>query len=542
MQGLDMNFGFTDWAVIAIYFTAVFAIAYWSILKERSGEKSATDYFLAGRNVGWFVVGASLFASNIGSEHLVGLAGAGASSGLALGQFELQASLILLLLGWVFVPFYVKSGVVTMPEFLEKRYSPAARWYLSIVSIIGYVLTKISVTIYAGGVVFETLMGINFWTGALIVVVFTGVYTIIGGLRAVIYTDMMQAVVLIAGSLIVTYIGLSKLGGWGAMIDIAPQGFFNLWKPVSDPDFPWTGIAFGAPIIAIWYWCTDQFIVQRTLSARGIDDARRGTIFAGFLKQLPLFIFVIPGVIAYCLNATGQIQLESSDQALPALVSALLPAGLRGLVVAGLLAALMSSLSSVFNSCSTLITWDIYRELRPEASERKLVMVGRISTLILVALGIAWIPLMSGISGTLYKYLQSVQAYISPPIAAVFLMGLFWKRLNAKGAMASLITGFFLGMGRLVAELNKESLSGLLYQFADINFMHVAILLFLICVIVLVVVSLFTEAPTEEKIEGLTYHSKKNMDFGTPAGRRKDAMWTAILIAIVAFVMIYFTG
>lgn len=538
-----MGIGLIDWLVIGGYFLAVLLIAAWAIRKRNRGEKTSADYFLAGRNVGWFVVGASLFASNIGSEHLVGLAGAGASSGVVLGQFELQASLVLLLLGWLFVPFYVRSGVVTMPEFLERRYSPAARWYLSVVSIIGYVLTKISVTIYAGGVVFEALLGIDFWTGAMIVVLFTGVYTVLGGLRAVIYTDLMQAVVLIAGSMAVTVIGLVKLGGWGAMVELAPEGFMDMWKPMSDPDFPWTGIAFGAPIIAVWYWCTDQFIVQRTLSARGIDDARRGTIMAGFLKQLPLFIFVIPGVIAYSLNASGQLDLPAPDQALPALVAALLPVGVRGLVIAGLLAALMSSLSSVFNSCSTLITWDLYRKIRPEASEKQLVLVGQLSTVVLVILGILWIPVMSNISGTLYQYLQSIQAYISPPIAAVFILGIFWKRLNGKGAIASLGTGFVLGVARLLAELNKDSLSGFMYEFATINFMHVAIFLFLICAVVLIVVSLMTEPPSEEQIRGLAMGTK---DAGKPlptdpSKRRLDLILSVVLVGMVAAVMLWFS-
>lgn len=581
-----------DWVVVGLYFAVVFGIAVWAILKERQGkEETSAGYFLAGRNVGWFVVGASLFASNIGSEHLVGLAGTGAASGLALGQFELQASLVLLLLGWVFVPFYIKSGVFTMPEFLERRYSAGARWYLSIVSIIGYVLTKISVTIYAGGVVFESLMGISFWTGAFVVVVITGIYTVLGGLRAVIYTDLMQAIVLIVGSVAVTVIGLSRLGGWGVMVETAPEGFFNMWKPISHPDFPWTGILFGAPIIAIWYWCTDQFIVQRTLSARGIDDARRGTILAGFLKQLPLFIFVIPGVIAYALNERGLIELGAADEALPTLVAALLPVGFRGLVVASLLAALMSSLSSVFNSCSTLITIDIYKTLRPAASERRLVLVGQMATAVLVVLGLLWIPLMSNISGTLYQYLQSVQAYISPPIAAVFLFGVFWTRTNAQGALAALLTGFVLGMGRLVAELNKDAFAEgtLLYTFADINFMHVAIFLFLICVAVLVAVSLATEPPARYHVSGLTWATAREPVLGpdgrplelaptpaaqaaaydavgtatgtAPAGaaeleepiempdetsdvrrRRRDKVLSFILVAIVAAVMLYFTG
>ena len=316
-------------------------------------------------------------------------------------------------------------------------------------------------------------MGINFWTGALVVVIATGIYTVFGGLRAVLYTDLLQMFVLVGGAMIVTVVGLSELGGWNGLYQVAGSDFFTLWKPISDPDFPWTGILLGAPILGVWYWCTDQFIVQRVLSATNQDHARRGTIFGGFLKQLPLFIFVIPGVIAHALAVSGRLELAEPDQALPALIGALLPAGLRGIVVAGLLAALMSSLSSVFNSCSTLITLDIYKKLHPTASERRLVRVGQVSTAGLVGLGLLWIPMMDSISGQLYQYLQSVQGYISPPIAAVFLIGIFWKRANSRGAIASLITGFGFGAVRLVAELNKDGLTGWLYTYADINFLRV---------------------------------------------------------------------
>jgi SSS family solute:Na+ symporter len=506
---MDLSLGLIDWSVIAVYFLIVFGVAIWATLKERSGTETSADYFLAGRNVGWFVVGASLFASNIGSEHLIGLAGTGASSGVAVGQFEVLASLILLLLGWVFVPFYVKSGVFTMPEFLERRYSPAARWYLAIISIVAYVLTKISVTIFAGGVVFQAI-GVPFWTGALVVVGITGLYTILGGLRAVLYTDLIQVFVLIGGALAVTAIGIAELGGIGALQTTVPASFFDMWQPMSHPDFPWTGILFGAPILGIWYWCTDQFIVQRTLSARNIDNARRGSIFAGWLKLLPVFIFVLPGVVAYALSQQGLLQLDAPDEALPTLVGALLPVGLRGIVVAGLLAALMSSLSSVFNSCSTLVTWDVYRELKPDASERQLVWVGRIATVVLTLLGLAWIPLMDNVSDQLYTYLQSVQGYISPPIAAVFLLGVFWKRVNASGALASLGTGFVLGVLRLVLELvngpQKTGLpDGVWATVAEINFLHFAIFLFLICVAVLVGVSLATPPPSRAQVAGLTY-------------------------------------
>lgn len=536
-MGLEISI--IDLGIIFAYFAAVFAIAIWSTRRGAVRETSA-GYFLAGRNIGWVVVGTSLFASNIGSEHLVGLAGTGADSGVAVGQFEILASLILLILGWVFVPFYLKSGVYTMPEFLERRYSKGARAYLSWISIIAYVLTKISVTIYAGGVVFSA-MGMDFWTGALLVVIATGIYTVFGGLRAVVFTEFMQTFVLIGGSVVVTAIGLWQIGGWGALYDSVGSSFFNMWQPASHPDFPWTGILFGAPILGVWYWCTDQYIVQRVLSAKNIDNARRGTILGGFLKVLPLFIFVVPGMIAFALAKSGKLVLEQSDQALPALIGSLLPTGLKGFVLAGLLAALMSSLSAVFNSCSTLITWDIYKKFRPDASERRLVTVGQIATVVLVIFGLLWIPFMKNISGQLYKYLQSVQAYISPPIAAVFLLGIFMKRLNARGAMASLLVGFALGMVRLLAELNKEYLGGLLYTYATVNFLHFAVFLFVVCSAVLIAVSLLSAPPSEAQIAGLTYSTATKTD-SDPAWRRKDVILSIILAIVVGLVWIYFRG
>ncbi|MBN1826410.1 MAG: sodium:solute symporter [Candidatus Eisenbacteria bacterium] len=540
--------GNLDWFVIGLYFVLVFGVAIWATTREKGTRETSAGYFLAGRNAGWFIIGASLFASNIGSEHLVGLAGTGADSGVAVGQFEVLACLILLLLGWVFVPFYVKSGVYTMPEFLERRYSPASRWYLAAVSVLGYVLTKISVTIAAGGIVFQSLMGVDFWTGALIVVIATGIYTVFGGLRAVLYTDLLQAFVLIGGSATVTLIGLAELGGWGALRSAVPAGFFDIWKPASDPDFPWTGILLGAPILGVWYWCTDQYIVQRVLSARGIDDARRGSLFGGFLKLLPLFLFVVPGVIATALAGSGRIALGRSDEALPVLIGALLPVGLKGVVVAGLLAALMSSLSSVFNSCSTLITWDLYKKLRPDTPEKRLVLVGQISTIFLVVLGILWIPLMRNISGQLYKYLQSVQAYIAPPIAAVFLVGVFWRRANARGAIVTLLTGFLLGAARLVTELNADRLGGPLLRYARINFLHFAFYLFLVCGAVLVLVSLATAAPERRRLAGLTFataaegEGSLGLRASHPARRRRDLAWSVVLVAAVAAIWIYFRG
>ncbi len=535
----SVSFQIIDWFVIGIYFAVLFGIAWWVI---RQKQETSEDYFLAGRHIGWFVIGASIFASNIGSEHIVGLAGTAAQTGVVMGNYELHSWLVLLL-GWVFVPFYMRSKVFTMPEFLEMRYSPKARWLLSVIMLIGYVLTKISVTVYAGAVVFQALMGIEFWTGALIIVLLTGLYTILGGLRAVLYTETLQTVILIAGSLIITLIGLDRIGGWNNLVSIVGPERLNLFLPADHPDFPWTGMVFAPPIIGLWYWCTDQYIVQRTLSAKNETAARQGTIFAAYLKLLPFFIFIIPGIIAYALSQTGQLDLSDADQAFPTLVKTLLPAGVRGLVAGGLLAALMSSLAAVFNSCSTLFTMDIYKKIKPDSSEKSLVHVGRIATSVVVVAGIAWIPLMQTISGQLYHYLQSVQAYIAPPIAAVFLFGLFFKRINSHGALTALIGGFLIGMCRLFAELNKDALSGMLYTFATINFLHFAIFLFLICVVLLIVVSLLTAKPNYDKIKGLTYATTvvADKEASRASWGKSEVINTAVIIAILIMIIMYFS-
>ncbi|MDX1393223.1 MAG: sodium:solute symporter [Gemmatimonadota bacterium] len=528
-----------DWFVLAAYFAAIAAIAWWAM---RQRTESSDDYFLAGRHVGWFVIGASVFASNIGSEHIVGLAGTAAESGLVLGHYELH-SWLLLVLGWVFVPFYMRSRVFTMPEFLELRYGPAARWFLSVIMLVGYVLTKISVTIYAGAVVFQVLMGIDFWTGATIVVLLTGAYTVLGGLRAVLYTETLQAIVLIAASVAITAIGLVRVGGVGELLAAVGPEKLNMFLPADHPDFPWTGMVFAPPIVGLWYWCTDQYIVQRVLAGRGEAEARRGTIFAGYLKLLPFFIFLIPGLVAYALAQSGALELAEGDQAFPALVAALLPAGARGLVAGGLLAALMSSLAAVFNSSSTVFTMDIYKVLRPEASERRLVLVGRIATVALVVLGLLWIPFLRGLSGQLYQYLQSVQAYIAPPIAAVFLFGVFWPRVGARAAMTALVGGFVIGMGRLVAELNRDVLAGAALWFAEVNFLHFAILLFLVCVGLIVAVSLLTPAPDPDSIRGLTYATTVADDRAASRATwgRAEVIHSVVIVLVIVGILAMFS-
>ena len=538
MQPLDT----LDWFSITLYFLVLIGIAIWVIRKK---ENNTEDYFLAGRNVGWFVVGASIFASNIGSEHVVGLAGTGASDKLPLLIYEIQAWVVLIL-GWVFLPFYARSGVFTMPEFLEKRFDARSRWVLSVFSIVAYVLTKISVTIYAGGVVVAALLGIDFWTGAIATVVLTGIYTVLGGMRAVVYTETLQAVLLIIGAAVLTYIGLDKVGGWSSMQETLGPEYFNMWRPATDPDFPWPSLLITSTIVGIWYWCTDQYIVQRTLTARNIKEGRRGTIFGALLKLLPVFLFLIPGIIALTLKMRGELHWDSPDEAFPVLMSNLLPSGLRGLVAAGLLAALMSSLASVFNSCSTLFTVDIYKKLNPNTPEKKLVRTGQIATVFVVIVGIIWIPIMANISGVLYEYLQSVQAYIAPPITAVFILGIFYKRINATGAFATLIMGIIVAFLRIALELVKGNLDpdGFLYHLGAMNFLSFGAWFFLFCLIFLVVVSLLTKAPDKEQIVNLTFgtiteEEKKN---NKSSYTWVDIAISIIIIIIVLAVMVFFNG
>ena len=542
-----------DWIVLGIYFLALIAVAVWVVLQK---NKNTEDYFLAGRNVGWFVIGASIFASNIGSEHVVGLAGTGFESGTPMAHYELHAWIVLLL-GWLFLPFYIRSGAFTMPEFLEKRFDSRSRWFLSVFSLLAYVLTKVSVTIYAGGIVVSELLGIPFWYGAIGVVVFTGIYTVIGGMKAVIYTETLQTIVLILGSVVITYLGLQQVGGWNELQDtvraVSPD-HFNMWRPMSDPDFPWTGLLIGGTIVGIWYWCTDQYIVQRTLAAHNIKIGRRGAIFGAYLKLLPILIFLIPGIIAFALSIQNPdvFAIEKADRAFPMLVKTLLPVGLKGLVAGGLMAALMSSLASVFNSCSTIFTIDIYKKLKPNKSEKELLTIGKIATAIIVVLGIVWIPIMERIGGgVMYQYLQNVQSYIAPPVTAVFLLGIIWKRVNAQAAISTLIAGFVLLVLRLSSEIYYQAdisagliNENLLYGFATINFAHMAIFMFLFSVALCISVSLATSPPDYKRISGLS--------FGTLTKEHKlenkgsydtiDVVLSVVLVAIVIGILMYFTS
>ena len=540
--------GTTDILFVVLYLLVIAAVSVWSIRKTKN---TTSDYFLANRNLGWWVIGASILASNVGSEHIVGLAGSAAKSGTVLGHYELHSYLVLTL-GWVFVPFYLRSKVYTMPEFLEKRFNPQARRLLSIIQLLSYVIAKAAVTIYAGAIVFNQILGVDFWTGAIVLVLVTGVYTVLGGLHAVMYTEAVQAIVLLLGSAVLMVYGLNEVGGWQALMNAVPKEQLNMFRPLSDPDYPWLGILFASPIVGIWYWCTDQHIVQRCLAARNETEARRGTIFAAYLKLLPFFIFLIPGLIGYVLFTQGKIDLPlNSDGStnfnatFPAMVRTIMPVGLRGLLAGGLLAALMSSLASVYNACSTLYTIDIYKKQHPEASERQLVKVGRIATAIIVLLGMVWIPVMRRVNSGLYDYLQSVQSYLAPPITAAFLLGVFFKRLTAQGAFTAMISGFIIGIAKLICQIFKDEFNpdSLVYQFGTWNFLYFCIYLFLFSVAVMVFVSFITPKPTEEQLRGLTFSTTvaKDRTESRASWNAKDVILSLIVLIIIISIFVYFS-
>jgi SSS family solute:Na+ symporter len=589
-----------DWLAIALYFSLLLGVAAWVV---RKGKDTAADYFLAGRNLGWWVIGASIFASNIGSEHIVGLAGSGAQDGVALAHYELHAW-CLLVLAWVFVPFYSRSLVFTMPEFLERRFSVSSRYVLSIVSLVTFIVSKIAVGIFAGGVVFATLLpemhlqvgGVfinSFWIGSVAVIALTGLYTMAGGMRAVVYNDAVQVVVLIGGSALLTGYGLHILGGWSEVRRLCGPDMLNLWKPITpagvistwrpvlehdgagavvrqawyfNGNFPWPGMLICAPIIGLWYWCTDQYIVQRVLGAPDERTARRGSIFAAFLKLFPVYLFIIPGLICFALAKSGKIPqfahmvgadghpiASATQAAFPMMVKYLLPPGLRGIVVAGLLSALMGSLAGVFNACSTLFTVDLYQKYRPLASQRDLVRMGRIATVVMVVISMAWIPVIQGAHG-LYNYLQSVQGYLAPPIFVVFFLGVFWKRLNAAGCLWAMVIGFLLGGFRMLVDTpvtmglagyeHGYPEGGFLWIVNNINFQYFSVLITVVSAIVLVAVSYATAAPVYERFNGLTFGTASDADRARTRAswEKKDIFFSAVILACIAGAYLYFTG
>ena len=558
-----------DWIVIGVFCCALIGIVLWVVSQKND---NSADYFLGGKDATWIAIGASIFASNIGSEHLIGLAGAGASSGMAMAHWEIQGWMILIL-GWVFVPFYSRSMVYTMPEFLERRYNTQSRTILSVISLISYVLTKVAVTVYAGGLVFQQVFGIEelwgidfFWIAAIGLVVITAIYTIFGGMKSVLYTSVLQTPILLLGSLIILVLGMKALGSWDQMLqlcDVKPNyegatgTMIHLMRSNSDPQYPWLGALIGSAVIGFWYWCTDQYIVQRVLSGKDEKEARRGTIFGAYLKLLPVFLFLIPGMIAFALHQKyigdgGFLPLladgtPNADAAFPTLVAKILPAGVKGLVVCGILAALMSSLASLFNSSAMLFTIDFWKRLKPETSEKSLVRIGQTATVVIVILGILWIPIMRSVGNVLYNYLQDVQSVLAPGIAAAFLLGICWKRASAKGGMWGLLSGIIIGLTRLGAKVyysNATDAADNWFKavFYDFNWLFFCGVMLIVCCLIVIIVSLITEAPDNQKIQGLVFGtSTPEQRAATRASwNHWDVIHTVIILTITVAFYIYF--
>jgi SSS family solute:Na+ symporter len=551
-----------DWIILLLFLFCLIGIVWWVIRRKKD---DTSDYFLSGRSETWLAVGAAIFAANIGSEHLVGLAGAGAESGMAMAHWEMQGWMILIL-GWVFVPFYAHSRVFTMPEFLLKRFNKNTSSTLSIITLISYVLTKVSVTAFTGGIFLQSVMGIDFWYGAIGLVLLTGIFTVLGGMKGIMTISVIQTPILIIGSILILVLGLLKLGGggildgWNEMVNHAGTNI-HLYHPKGDPwydKFPGVGVIFGASIIGFWYWCTDQHIVQRALAARNLNHARKGTILAGFLKVLPVFMFLIPGMVAAAMRAKGQVMFTDNNEAYGSLVSTLLPMGLKGIVIVGFIAALMTSLAAHFNSSATLFTIDFYKHYRPEASEHKLVWIGRIATISVVLLGLVWIPIMKGLGSVLYEYLQNVQSLIAPAIAAVFLLGVFNRKITPKAGEWGLLIGFLIGMFRLGLMIfdpgthfdattqkliTDPSLRYGIFEFVlKYNWLNFCVFLFLLTMAIMVVISLFTPRAGKEQLQGLTYFSQSPDQIAeTRASWSKIDVYTSLVVVAVCVVFyIYF--
>jgi len=546
MNWSSHEFIWLDWVIIAVGICAVSWAVWRSVQKDKRLQQGAnSEDYLFGKGEPWYIIGAAIFAANIGSEHLVGLAGTGAKSGVGMAHWEMQGWMILIL-GWLFVPFYqlmnTKLGkIITMPDFLKNRYTPRTGSWLSIITLIAYVLTKVSVTAFTGGIFMESLLGLPFWYGAIGLIVLTGIFTIFGGMKGVMTLSAIQTPILIIGSFLVLFLGLSALGdgnvahGWTAMMNyskslsVGADGIahgtnhmfhFETGDPLYD-DYPGFWVFIGASIIGFWYWATDQHIVQRVLGqTKGESNdvvmkrARRGTIAAGYFKILPVFMFLIPGMIAAALAARpgSGFTLTNPDTAFGSMVKFVLPAGVKGIVTIGFISALVASLAAFFNSCATLFTEDFYKPMFKDKSEARYVFVGRAATVVVVLLGIIWIPVMMSL-GSLYSYLQGIQSLLAPAMVAVFVLGIFSKRITPKAGEAGLIIGFLIGMARLLTNIftntGKNVMAGPLWEsthwFWHTNWLIFEIWLLVFIMLFMVVVSFFTKKPTAQQIEFITF-------------------------------------
>ncbi|XP_064189411.1 sodium/glucose cotransporter 4 [Anguilla rostrata] len=536
-----------DIIVLVVYFVFVLAVGIWSSV--RANRETVGGYFLAGRSMTWWPIGASLMSSNVGSGLFIGLAGTGAAGGIAVGGFEWNAAWVLIALGWIFVPVYIAAGVVTMPEYLRKRFGgQRIRIYISVLSLILYIFTKISTDIFSGALFIQVSLGWDLYLSTAVLLLVTAVFTIAGGLTAVIYTDALQTVIMVIGAFVLMFIAFDKVGWYEGLQEqyaaavpsatvpnttchLPRPDAFHLFRDPVTGDIPWPGLVFGLTVLATWVWCTDQVIVQRSLAAKNLSHAKGGSVLGGYLKLLPMFFVVMPGMISRALfpDEVGCVDPEvcqrvcgaavgCSNIAYPKLVVELMPVGMRGLMIAVMMAALMSSLTSIFNSSSTLFTMDIWQRLRRQASERELMVVGRVFILVLVLISILWIPIIqSSNSGQLFDYIQAITSYLAPPITAVFLMAIFWKRVNEQGAFWGLMVGLAVGFVRMIMEFvygtpscgEQDPRPAIL---RDVHYLYFALLLLGLTGLVITVISLCTPAIPDQHLIRLTWWSRHSQE------------------------------
>ncbi|NXF14595.1 SC5A9 protein, partial [Rhodinocichla rosea] len=523
-------FAVADIVVVVLYFVFILVVGIWSSVRASRG--TVGGYFLAGRSMSWWPIGASLMSTDVGSGSFIGLAGTAAAGGIAVGGFE-----------WNVI--YITAGVVTLPEYLKKRFGgQRLQIYTSVLSLILYIFTRISTDIFAGALFIQTALGWNLYLSTVVLLAVTAVYTIAGGLTAVIYTDVLQTLIMVLGALVLMFIGFEKVGWYEGLKEkystaipkitvpntdchLPRADAFHLFRDPITGDLPWPGLVFGLTVVALWCWCTDQVMVQRSLSAKNLSHAKGGSVFAGYLKLFPVFFLVMPGMISralfpdevacvdpeVCKRICGAA-VGCSNIAYPKLVIELMPDGLRGLMIAVMMAALMSSLTSVFNSSSTLFVLDIWQRVRRQASEQELMIVGRVFTLVLVVISILWIPMVqTANSGKLFDYIQSIGSYLSPPIAALFILAIFCKRVNEPGAFWGLMAGFVVGVVRMILEFSYSAPSCGEQDrrpavLKDVHYLYFALILFVLTAIVIVLVSLCTPPIPEEKLDGLMWWTR----------------------------------
>ncbi len=532
-MGIKLQIPVLDLVIIVTYLIAMVAIGLWSTRKQK---QTSDNYFLADRGLKWGMIGAALFAANISTIHLVGLAASGFNEGLVWGNFEWMATITLILLGLVFAPFYFKNRISTLPEFLERRYSPHARSFLAFMGILGALFIHIGMSMYAGAAVFQQFFGIDVYVSIIVIAVITAIYTVLGGLKAVVVTEAIQTVILLMGAVLVLVFGILALPSHGI-------NNFAEFKSAIRPDqlsmihtdnshgLAWYAVMLGYPILGVWYWCTDQTIVQRVLGAKTQRDAQLGPLFAGFLKILPVFLMVLPGVLGYVLFK-DQIG-TNSNLTLPVLINNLVPTGLKGIIAAGLLAALMSTIAAALNSSATLVAIDIVKRMRPETTDEKQVRIGKIASVVIMLLAMVW-STQGGKYTSIFEAINSIAANLAPPITTVFLLGVFWKRGTKQAALATLIFGFTLGAIAFALDLPIFGDTKIITHNWGIPFMMQAWWLFLFCVAVFITVSLFTPKPDPESIKGLTWdHPFDVITKGKISGFADPRIIAGILLVII---------